>query len=306
MDRPFETLWEALVDNLPTKLISILIAVVLWIAVLGSGTVEENQEVGLEVITSPDLVVSNEIPEKVSFRLAGPKAALRSALNRRYDPIRINLAGSKPGLVTHRFFSDQIRLPIGVRVTSVTPNSIILKTEAVTSKTVPIRVLSRGQPPDGLQIKTLEVIPASVKISGAESRVQSTQEVLTIPIDLSKISGSTEQEAPLDLINTSLRMDEVSPKVRVTVEGLGANFKIKNVAIKVLSSWNSRLEPKTVTALVRAAPADLRKLDNRKVFAEIRAQGRPKGQYQEAVHVVLPPNVTLVRVMPETVNLTLY
>jgi hypothetical protein len=66
------------------------------------------------------------------------------------------------------------------------------------------------------------------------------------------------------------------------------------------------VEPRTVTALVRAAPADLRKLDQSKVFAEIRAQGRAKGHFEEAVKIVLPESVTLVRVIPERVKLTVY
>ncbi|MFN7685544.1 MAG: YbbR-like domain-containing protein [Oligoflexia bacterium] len=297
---------ESITRNLPIKLISILIAVVLWVVVLGSGTAEESKEISLELVTSPDLIVVNDIPERVVFRLSGPKAALRTAVKRRYDPIRINLVGSKPGIVTHRFFSDQIRLPIGVRVTSVTPNSLMIKTEAVATKQVPIKVLTRGQLPDGMTVASLQALPDTVKITGAESRVATVTEVSTVPIDLSVVTGSQESDVALDLLAVGLRSDASAAHVRIAVEGHGANFKIKNVPIRVVGMVRARVEPRTVTALVRAAPADLRKLDQSKVFAEIRAQGRAKGHFEEAVKIVLPESVTLVRVIPERVKLTVY
>jgi YbbR domain-containing protein len=131
-------------------------------------------------------------------------------------------------------------------------------------------------------------------------------EVSTAPIDLATITGSEEREVALDLLGTGLEAADSAARVRITVEGVSANFKIKNVALKVLSRHRSQVEPATVTALVRASPGDLRKLDRAKVYGEIRAQGRGKGTSDEPVHIVLPPNVNLVRVIPDTVKLTLY
>ncbi len=306
MERPFEALWDALTQNLPTKLVSVLIALVLWVVVLGSGVVEENKEIALEVVTSSDLVVANDLPERVTFRLAGPKAALRTALNRRYEPIRINLVGTQPGIVTHRFFSDQIRLPIGVRVVGVTPNALIIKTEALVTRSLAVKVRTSGEAPAGLQITQLEAVPPAVSVSGPESRMAGLVEVSTAPIDLATVTGSEEREVAFDLLGTGLESADPATRVRITVEGVSANFKIKNVALKVLSRHKAKLEPATVTAMVRALPADLRKLDRAQVYGEIRASGRSKGSSNEPVHIILPPNVQLVRTIPDTVKLTLY
>src|SRR5689334_22531141 len=105
-----DRIWTALTSNLATKLISLAIAIVLWIVVLGSRNVEVTKEIPLEVITPADIVPSNDIPDRIAFRLSGPKAFLRAVLDRREEPIRVNLSGAKPGLVTYRFFSDNIRV----------------------------------------------------------------------------------------------------------------------------------------------------------------------------------------------------
>ncbi len=306
MDRFIEGVGELLTHNLPTKLISILIAVILWVVVLGSRNVEVSKDVPVEVLTSPEVVVSNEVPDKVSFRLSGPKAFLRAVLDRREDPVRINLVGSKPGLVTYRFFSDNIRLPIGVRVLAVTPSSVMIKLEATKSKTLPIRVVTTGELPEGLKLKSIELLPESVLVSGPDSRVDALTQIPTVPIDLGALTGSEEREVSLDVLGAGVIPAGPKPRVRISVEGHGANFKIRNLSIRVKTSLQYSVEPTTITALVRASPADLRKLDRSKVFGRINAEGRTKGVYNEPVDVALPSNITLVRVIPETVKLTLY
>src|SRR4051812_36162768 len=90
-----ELLWSLLTSNIGTKLVSVVIAIVLWAVVLGSRSVEVSKEVPLEIMTPEDLVVANDLPDKIVFRLYGPKAFLRNILDRHEDPIRINLSGTK-------------------------------------------------------------------------------------------------------------------------------------------------------------------------------------------------------------------
>src|SRR4051812_30789871 len=106
MDR----IWYVLISNLGTKIVSVIIAMVLWVIVLGSRNVEETMEIPMEIITAADIVPFNDVPEKIAFRLSGPKAFLRTFLSRRQDPIRLNLAAAKPGVVTNRIYSDSIRV----------------------------------------------------------------------------------------------------------------------------------------------------------------------------------------------------
>src|SRR4051812_18331800 len=157
--------------NLGTKVISVMIAIVLWIIVLGSRNVEVVKEVPLEVITATDVVASNEVPEKIQFRLSGPKAFLRAVSDRREDPIRVNLSSAKPGhLVTYNFFSNSIRVPIGVKVLSINPAALLVKLEYVKKRDVPVRLETRGALPDGFRLAKSEIKPPTVKIKGAESR----------------------------------------------------------------------------------------------------------------------------------------
>ncbi len=301
-----ERFWHAMSTNLGVKIVSVVIAVVLWAVVLGSRNIEVTKEIPLEVITSPDLVPSNEIPDRIAFRLAGPKAFLRSILDRREEPIRVNLIGSKPTLITYRFFSDSIRVPIGVKVLSINPTAILIKLENMKKKEVPVRLELRGALPDGFKLVKAEVKPETLWIKGAESRVDSITEISTNPIDLSSLKKNLTREVSLDLARMNVQVDSELPRAFVEVEPVSANFRIKNVDIHVLTSYKARLEERTVTVLVRASPKDLQALDRNHIFGVIDLNGRAKGRYVEPVKVTLPNHIGLVRVIPDHVGVVLY
>jgi hypothetical protein len=110
----------------------------------------------------------------------------------------------------------------------------------------------------------------------------------------------------LDLQRVNVQLDGPVPRLFVDVEPLSPNFRIKNVDIRVLSSYKVRLDERTVTVLVRADAKSLRSLDKDKVYAVVDLSGKPKGHYVEPVKVTLPEDVGLVRVIPDKVGVTLY
>lgn len=301
-----ERVWAFLTSNLGAKIISVAVAIVLWVVVFYSRIVEVTKDVPLEINTPADIVTANEVPDRISFKLSGPKAFLRAVLDRKEDPIRVNLAGTKPGLVTYRFFSDNIRLPIGVKVLSINPTAILIKLEYMKRRDVPVKPVLRGTPPDGYKITKMEIEPDVVRIKGAESRVDSVTEIMTTPIDVTGLRQSTEHEIGLDLSKYGLQIDGPLPRVIMEVEPISANFRIKNVDIRVISPYKVRLEEKTVTVLVRADPQDLKSVDRTRVYATVDLTGKPKGKYNESVKVSLPDEVGLVKVIPDHVNITLY
>ena len=305
---PFlDQVWRLFSSNFVTKIVSVVIAVVLWGVVLGSRNVEVTKEIPLEIITPPDIVAANEIPDKIAFRLSGPKAFLRTILDRREEPIRVNLSGAKPALVTYRFFSDNIRVPIGVKVLSINPTAILIKLEYLKKKDVPIRLDLKGSSPEGFRITKTEINPEVVRIKGAESRVDAITELVTTPIDISSFKKKVEKEAPLDLSRYNVQLESAVPKVVLDVEPISANFRVKNIDIRVLSPYKSKLlEDKSVSVLIRATPQDIETLDRSQIYGFIDVRGKPKGTYNEAVKVSLPKNMGLVKVVPDHVGFILY
>ncbi len=295
-----------LTSNLGTKLISVMIAMVLWIVVLGSRNVEVTKEVPLEVVTASDVVSSNEVPEKIAFRLSGPKAFLRAILDRREEPIRVNLAGVKPGLITYRFFSDNIHVPIGVKVLSIHPTAIVIKLEQLKRRDVPIRMEVRGSPAEGYKVLHTEVRPGVVKLKGPETQIDGITEVQTKPIDVAGMKQSLEREVALQIPQHDVQVDGAFPKAHIEIVPTSANFRIRNVDVRVLSFFQYTVVEKSVTVFVRASADELKSLDRTQVYGVVDLRGKPKGRYLESLKVTLPENIGLVKVVPEKVKVTLY
>ncbi|MCC7441425.1 MAG: hypothetical protein IT285_07320 [Bdellovibrionales bacterium] len=293
-------------DNPGTKLISIVIAVLLWFVVLGSRNVEVAKEITLQVVTAANVSIANELPEKVVFRLSGPKAFLRTILDRRDDPIRVDLSGARTGAVTYRFFSDNIRLPIGVQVQSISPASITVQLEEVRFKRVPVRVELQGLPPEGFSILSTDVDPPEVELKGPESRIGEVTELRTQAIDVTGARRGFERKAAFELRRLGVELKGEPPLVRVAVAATSANFKIKNVPIRVKTDLRYRLRVREVTVFVRATPEDLAALDEAQVFAEVELTGKPAGRYDARLRVSVPDKVAFVKSEPETVSVILY
>lgn len=294
--------------NFSLKLVSLVIAVVLWFVVLGSRNVEVTKEVPVEVITPADLVVANEVPDKVAFRLSGPKAFLRNIVNRKEDPIRVNLSTAKAGLVTYRFFSDNIQIPIGVKVLSINPTAIIVKLEYVKRKEVPVKLLTKGEVPAGYRLNRLELVRNTIKLRGAESRIDQVVEAPTVPIDLAQVRESGERDVPIDLSKLpGILLDGDLPKMQFEVAQSTANFKIRNADVKVLTNRRFTVDPKEVTIFVRCSPEELAVArDRTKVYGVVDLRGKGAGVYEPALSAKLPSNIKLINVLPSKVKVTLY
>lgn len=293
-------------NNLSTKLISIITALVLWMVVLGSQNVEVTKDVPLELIPSEELLPANEVPTLVNVRISGPKAFLRTFVERKESPIRINLRGTKPGVVTYRFMPEDFKVPLGVKVLWIQPPVLSVKLEPARTKEVPVRVELRGAPPEGARIGKIELDPRFVKVRATRARLEGLAELVSLPIDVSELVEDTERTLAFDLPTEEVQLASPPPKVNIQVIAAAPHFRLRNVPIRVLTS-GLRALPATprVTVFVRAPPRELKALDSSRISAEIDLRGSGKGTHAGTVKVTVPKRITLIRVVPSQVSVTL-
>lgn len=307
---------EVVVDSLPLaitnqfgmKILSLAVAVVLWTVVLGSRNVEITKEVPIEILLPEQMVVANDVPATVSFRLKGPKAFLRSILEREEPSIKVDLMNSKPGLVTYRFRTEQMKVPIGVQVEGLTPASLLIRIENVRFKTVPIKLELQGAPPAGLELVRAEIAPTSTKIRGARSKVKNVTEVLTRPIDLSTATESFETELALDVAGMGIEVvDEESVTARLEFKKVAPNFRIDGVPVMVKSDRRAKVEPDIVSLLVWADDPELLKgLGPEQVTTSVDLSGKARGTYEVKPQWTVPQGIKVIRMEPQEIKVTLF
>ncbi len=285
-------------ENLGLKALAILIAITLWAVVFGTKTIEISKDVPFEVTTSEDQGLEDVLPDKITFRLSGPKAFLTSITNRIEEPIRVNLKEMKPGLINYRIYSDAIKLPLGVKVQSINPTVIPIRIEEQKRKLVNIELQLIGKEKLGDRLVRAEVLPPQVRIRGPKNRIAAITSLKTFPIEIGNLQHTTIFPLTFDFRSFGVELDSVLPELSVEVQGRGQAFRVKHVPLKLNATAKAKCEESEVTVIVRTGVGENIKVDGDQVKAEIDARDLPEGEYLRWVKVQLPERVHLVRVIP--------
>jgi YbbR domain-containing protein len=171
--------------NFGIKLLSLALAVGLWLAVASDPIAEVAVEVPIEFRNIPDnLEISTESIPRAEIRVRGPQRVVR-----RLQPAdiyaEIELGGMKPGERTFDLTSQQVHKPRGLEVEQVIPNQFHLTFDTRLTRQVPVRPRAFGSFEAGYQIGHIEAEPATITISGPNKRVAAVEAAITDAIDAS-------------------------------------------------------------------------------------------------------------------------
>ncbi|WCK54807.1 CdaR family protein [Aneurinibacillus sp. Ricciae_BoGa-3] len=109
----------------------------------------------------------------------------------------------------------------------VYPERVDVKIPLTTSyKSVPVKVATKGNPPAGYAIQSINVIPAQIKVYGSPDTLNQMDSYSTAPIDVSGLTGSQTLQVSLPPDRSVTKID---PKVvEVTVEVAPPPTGVKN------------------------------------------------------------------------------
>ena len=173
------------VHNFGLKLLSLVFAVGLWLAVAHDQPAEVALEVPIEFHNMPaNMEISSENVSRVQIRLSGPARVVH-----RLQPsdvyAEVDLRGLKPGERTLDLTDPQIHRPHGFDVVQIIPSEfhIAFDTRMIRQVEVHPRVIGTFAP--GFGIKQIVVDPSRVTVSGPQARVEALDAAITDPIDVS-------------------------------------------------------------------------------------------------------------------------
>jgi YbbR domain-containing protein len=180
------------VKNLALKLLSLLLACVLWFVVSAPRRESPSERAfaaPLALIGVPrELVITTPVPDNVSVRLRGRSSDLRSLSSQNLE-VTLNLSWAQPGEAEITLRPQAINVPPDVEVISIEPTKLHFRVEQLRQRTVRIRPFLVGQPPAGYTAGDPSLSPEEVLISGPASQVRDVAEVATERIIM---TGRTE------------------------------------------------------------------------------------------------------------------
>ncbi|HWQ22070.1 MAG TPA: CdaR family protein [Clostridia bacterium] len=167
-----------------SKIISVLLAVLLWVYVVGVRGPDTTKSVETQLIAvnvPQGYVLSGSLPT-VTVTLRGPMNTLWNVTSGYVTPT-VDLRGRVEGSFIASV-QAQVAGLAGVTVEAVTPKEVNVQLERLESLTIPVHAEVSGALPLGLVLGTIHVEPDTIEVSGPGSLVSQVKEAaLVVALD---------------------------------------------------------------------------------------------------------------------------
>jgi len=187
-----------LFENLPLKLLSVLLASLVWLFVMGEEHSERSYTVPVQISRLAEgLVLLNEEDYVVEVRVSGPRGILNNLSDGDFAAT-LDLAPYGKGEVDVPIAKEAIRAPKGVSISRIRPATIRVHLDSVVEKKIPLKAVVHGQPAAGYEVRGVELEPASLRLAGPESLLAQITEIPTTPIDVTGLTGDATLSVQVD------------------------------------------------------------------------------------------------------------
>jgi len=204
-----------------TKLIALGITLALWLGVTGlrTPTTVRLQNITLNARVSNDMEITNTPVQEVDIVITGDKRKI-DRLNVRDLIISIDLTDVRQGDRIIQLTPETVNLdlPSGIKLDEIQPNKIAMRLENVGERVVDVKPDIEGSLPEGFEIYSMSVVPAKVRVRGAESFIKSLDSISTEKINIDdRKEGFSASQIGLNLVN---------PKVTALDSIVNVNLRI--------------------------------------------------------------------------------
>lgn len=280
-------------EDLGSKVLALLIAVILWFAVSFLGTrtlVAEDIAVGTVNLPS-ELAVATPL-EAVDVKIRAPRTLLRQRESKDLVRAFVDLAGRGLGAQS----AEVVVTPTDARVDVlvVVPERVTLTLDPVVQRAVAVTVVPDGTPADGYTVGEATVEPKTALARGALGRLQSLAGI-EVKVPVGGASSLVEGEFPL---SPPEGITVVSPdRVRVKLE-ISQSEVTKTLGVRVVTSgspaagyWIRSVSSEPSVVTVRGP----REAIGERTFVETVSVdvGNARSPIERAVELSLPEKVSV-------------
>jgi YbbR domain-containing protein len=288
------------------QLLSLGLAVLLWMVVAGEETVERGLRVPLELTQFPvALELAGEVPTTVDVRVRGASGTV-GRIGAGDVVAVLDLRTAQPGRRLFPLTPEQVRVPFGVEVVQVMPSAVAMVFEPSASRQVPVVPSVDGRPAPGYVVGAMAAQPATVEVVGPESAVKRASEAMTEPVSVAGARDRVEESVTIGVLDPALRLKNPRPAM-VTVQILPAplekTVRHRPVHLRGLAAnLQGEAWPATVDVTMRGGGETLDRLDGDAVVAYVELTGLGAGEYSLTAHADPFEDAGVVRIEPSSVK----
>ncbi len=294
--------------NLGLKILAVALATLLWLSVAGEHIVERSLRVPLEFRNIPQsLEIVGNAPDTIDVRLRG-SAALLTKLQPGEIVAVLDVSGARSGSRLFQVRADEVRAPFGVEVTQVVPSTLALELERSARKRVPVVPAVDGQPAPGYVVGKRSVTPATVEVTGPESRVRLLAEATTEPVLIKGARSRVTDTVTVGVIDSAVRLVEPQrAQVAIDIWPAPLERTLTDVPIRwrnLPTGLSAQLTPNLTAITVRGTKDLVDGLRADGILAYVDLAGLGAGRYNLRIQVdqterfgvdaINPPLVTVI------------
>ncbi len=212
--------------NLGLKVVSVALAIGLWLVVARDPNAEVEMRVPIEFHNLPtNLEIDSASFTEAQIRLRGPGRVIHQLQT---GDVRadINLSTVTPGERTFDLTARHVHVPQDIEVVQIIPGQFHLSFDTRETRTVEVRPRMTGDFASGMKVAQVIADPSSVLIAGPHRRVAAVEAAITDPVDASgtvtRATFVTQAYVPDPLIQV---VHPTPIRVTVIMEGSGDEKK---------------------------------------------------------------------------------
>ncbi len=209
-------------QNFFFKLISLLLAVGLWLAVTRDPVASVEVRVPIEFSLPDNIVIDSNTFTQAQVLVRGPKRLMH-----RLEPgdvrAEVDLSNVQPG---ERTFELHVHVPQDMEVVQIIPSQFHLTFDSRDTRTIPVHPHITGNFASGIKVARVTADPSRVMVTGPHRRVEALDAASTDPVDASETSTSASFVTHVYVADPLIQVVHPLPiHVTVIMEGAGGGKK---------------------------------------------------------------------------------
>jgi hypothetical protein len=294
-----------LFHNLGYKLLSILLAVIVWAIIQGEQVQEVSAEVRVTIHVANGYGVRGDLQRIKAATIRGPQAwLLEVPKNLEAD---VYLAAGRIGRYRIRLNKDDVK-NFNERLELVIHEPYLdLFVDRLLERTIPVKESLQGAPADGFAIEKVSIEPSFTTVKGIRTDLLKLRYVFTEPIDVSGLSenrsiavklaspGVGADALAMDTVQVSLQIGDSRVNKRYSMIPLEIDDDQQIVTIK----------PQLISIIVQGLPGVLSTLKSSDFKASVAVRGLGPGRHELPIKVILPSETNLIETFPEKAVVTI-
>jgi YbbR domain-containing protein len=242
-----------LLKGMPTLLFALILAFTAWVAAVNSSDPSEmklySQPVSIHTLgQDPKMVIQGDVTTSVTVVLNAPKSSW-TLLNSNGSLIKafIDLSG-----LTEGTYQVPVQVQVDARpmqIASVSPQTVTVTLDRLTSKTFPVSLVTTGEPEIGYETGTAVLSPEGITISGPASQVK---EISQVRATISLLQAKENIKATLPVQAVDLSGDPIE----------GLTYSPKSISADIPLKQKGGYRNVVVTVITQGKLADGYRLSN--------------------------------------------